>query len=138
MDIGGPVVFIDTNVALRYLTNHPSDQAEVAASIVDEAGDLWITDVVITETAYVLRDIYAVGREDIVDRLMNFVRKPNISVYGIDKDLVLEGLMMCRPSGRVSFGDAMVWAAARAAGAGVVYTFDRRFPSDGIEVRHEL
>lgn len=138
MDIGSPTVFIDTNVALRYLTNHPPDQAEMATSIVDEVGDLWITDVVITETAYVLRDIYAVGREDIVDRLMNFVRKPNISVYGIDKSLALEGLMMCRPSGRVSFGDAMVWAAARSAGARVVYTFDRRFPSEEIEVRREL
>lgn len=45
---------------------------------------------------------------------------------------------MCRPSGRVSFGDAMVWAAARSAGVEVVYTFDRRFPSVGIEVRREL
>lgn len=76
MDIGGPMVFIDTNVVLRYLTNHPPNQAEMAASIVDEAGNLWITDVVITETAYVLRDVYAVGREDIVDQLMDFVHKP--------------------------------------------------------------
>lgn len=132
------MVFIDTNVVLRYLTNHLPHQAEMAASIVDEAGDLWITDVVITETAYVLRDVYTVGREDIVDQLMDFVHKPNISVYGMDKDFVIQGLMMCRPSGRVSFGDAMVWAAARSAGAEIVYTFDRRFPSAGIEVRREL
>ena len=138
MDIGGPAVFMDTNVVVRYLTNHPLDQAEIAASIVDGMGDLWITDVVLNEAAYVLRNRYAVGREDIVDRLMNFIHKPNISVYGLDKDLVLEGLMMCRPSGRVSFADAMVWAAARSAGAEAVYTFDRRFPSDGIEVRREL
>ena len=138
MDTGGPAVFIDTNVVVRYLTNHPPDQAEIATAIVDETGDLWITDVVLNETAYVLRNRYAVGREDIVDRLMNFVHKPNISVYGLDKDFVIEGLMMCRPSGRVSFADAMIWAAARSAGAYVVYTFDRRFPSEDIEVRREL
>lgn len=138
MDIGEPTVFIDTNVVVRYLTNDPPDQAEIAASIVDEVGDFWISDVVLTETAYVMRDVYAVSREDIVDRLMGFVRKANVSVHGIDKDFVLQGLRMCRPSGRVSFGDAMVWAAARTAGADVVYTFDRRFPSVGIEVQREL
>ena len=138
MDIGEPAVFIDTNVVVRYLTNDPPDQAEIAASIVDEVGDFWISDVVLTETAYVMRDVYAVSREDIVDRLMGFVRKANVSIYGIDKAFVLQGLRMCRPSGRVSFGDAMVWAAARSAGADIVYTFDRRFPSDGVEVRREL
>ena len=138
MDIGGPAMFIDTNVVVRYLTNDPPDQAEIARAIVNEAGDLWITDVVLNETAYVLRNRYAVGREGIVDQLMDFVHKPNILIYGLDKDLVIQGLMMCRPSGRVSFGDAMVWAAARSAGAGVVYTFDRRFPSVGIDVRREL
>ena len=138
MCIDSPKMFIDTNVVVRYLTNDPPDQAKIATSIVDDVGDLWITGVVLNETAYVLRNRYAVGREGIVDRLMSFVQKPNISVYGMDKDFVLRGLMMCRPSGRVSFGDAMVWAAARSAGAEVVYTFDRRFPSVGIEVRREF
>ena len=110
----------------------------IVASIVDEVGDLWITDVVLNETAYVLRNRYAVGREGIVDLLIGFVRKANVSVYGMDKSFVLQGLRMCRPSGRVSFADAMVWAAARSAGAEVVYTFDRRFPGEGIEVRREL
>ncbi len=131
-------MFIDTNVVVRYLTNDPPDQAEIATAIVDGMGDLWITGVVLNETAYVLRTKYAVGREDIVDQLLDFVHKANILIYGLDKDLVVQGLMMCRPSGRVSFGDAMVWAAARSAGADVVYTFDRRFPSVGIEVRRGL
>lgn len=131
-------VFMDTNMVIRYLINDPPDQAEIVASIVDEVGDLWITDVVLNETAYVLRNRYAVGREGIVDLLIGFVRKANVSVYGMDKNFVLQGLRMCRPSGRVSFADAMVWAAARSAGSEVVFTFDRRFPSDGIEVRHEF
>lgn len=131
-------VFIDTNVVVRYLTGEPEDQAEQAVSFVNAGSDLYISDVVLTETAYVLRDIYAVGREDIVDQLMDFVHKPNILVYGMDKDLVIHGLLMCRPSGRVSIADAMIWAAARSAEAEVVYTFDRRFPSDGIEVMHEF
>ena len=131
-------VFMDTNMVVRYLINDPPDQAEIVESIVDEVGDLWITDVVLNETAYVLRDRYALRREGIVDLLIGFVRKANVSVYGIDKNFVLQGLSMCRPSGRVSIADAMIWAAARSVGAEAVYTFDRRFPSDGIEVRHEF
>ena len=138
MYISEPTVFMDTNMVVRYLINDPPDQAEIVASIIDEVGNFWISDVVLNETAYVLRNRYALTREDIVDLLIGFVRKANVSVYGIDKDFVLRGLMMCRPSGRVSFGDAMVWAAARSAEAEVIYTFDRRFPSVGVEVRHEL
>jgi len=53
----------------------------------------------------------------------------------MDKRLVERGLLFCRGSGRVSFSDAMLWAAARAATGGIVYTFDERFPEDEIEVR---
>ena len=45
---------------------------------------------------------------------------------------------MCRPSGRVSIADAMIWAAARTDRASAIYTFDRRFPGDGIEIRQTL
>ena len=44
-------------------------------------------------------------------------------------------LLLCRPSSKVTVPDALLWAAARDAGQGVVYTFDRRFHAEGIEVR---
>ena len=50
----------------------------------------------------------------------------------MDKTLVLRGLDMRRPSGRVSIAGAMLWAAARTDRASAIYTFDRRFPSQGI------
>ena len=56
-------------------------------------------------------------------------------MYAIDKAFVLQGLIMCRPSGRVSVADAMIWAAARMAGASAIYTFDERFPGDNVELR---
>ena len=42
---------------------------------------------------------------------------------------------MCRDSGRVNVADAMIWAEARTAGIEVIYSFDQRFPSDGLEIR---
>ena len=129
--------FIDTNVVVRYLTGTPPEQAEEATRII-ETRSLQIPIVVFTETAYVLASQYQFSRERAIDGLISLVLRDNTSVYSMDKDLVLQALRMCRPSGRVSVADAMIWAAARSAGARVIYTFDRRFPSEGLELRQEL
>ena len=131
--------FADTNVVLRYLPGEPRDQAREAVRLIENMEEsIEITDVVINETAYVLRTQYRFSREQIIDGLISLIRRNNISVYAIDKDFVLQGLRMCRPSGRVSVADAMIWAAARSSGARIIYTFDRRFPDEGIELRRSL
>ena len=126
--------FLDTSVVVRYLTGDPPELAERAARFIDSVDDLQVTDVVIAEAAYVLGSVYQVPRETVVDHLIAFLQKENISPFALDNGLVLQALLMCRPSGRVSFADAMIWAAARSAGSRVVYSFDERFPGDGLEV----
>ncbi|MCH8206510.1 MAG: PIN domain-containing protein [Chloroflexi bacterium] len=122
-------------MVVRYLTDDPPELAEQAAQIIDRLDDLEVTDVVLAETGYVLTSVYQIPRDMVVDHLMTFVQKRNISVFSLDKGLVLQALILCRPSGRVSFADAMVWAAARSAGSRVIYSLDERFPRDGVEVR---
>ena len=53
---------------------------------------------------------------------------------GGDKDLWMRALLLCRPSKRVSFGDALIWAAALASGVRRVYTLDARFSREEIQV----
>ena len=130
--------FLDTSVVVRYITGIPEDQADVAAYLIDHSDSLFVSGVALVETAFVLRSVYSVPREEIVDGLVSFIRKDNIQTYGMDKGLVLQALLMCRPSGRVSFGDAFIWAEARSGGGDTVYSFDQRFPAVGIEVRTEL
>ena len=64
-----------------------------------------------------------------------FLSKANIDTFRLDKGAVLEALLLARPSSRVSFGDALVWAAARSQPGLTVYSFDRRFPDAGITLR---
>lgn len=71
-----------------------------------------------------------------VDQLIALLQKENIVSLRPDKAMLIEALFLCRPSGRVSFADALIWAEARAGGPPVVYTFDERFPAVGVEVRH--
>jgi predicted nucleic acid-binding protein len=129
--------FLDTSVVVRYLTGEPPIMAEEAARIIDGGDPLIFTDVALAETAFVLRSVYGLSRETIIDTLIDFVQKRNIEVFGLDKSVVVRGLSLCRPSGRVSVSDTLIWAAARSAGATVIYSFDRRFPSEGLELRKE-
>ncbi|MBI2170396.1 MAG: PIN domain-containing protein [Chloroflexi bacterium] len=127
--------FVDTDIVVRYLTGVPAHMAQQAASLLDHAPDLLLTDAVIAETAYVLRTRYSVERTLIVDSLLGLLGKDTISVFGRDKAIIVQALLLCRPSGRVSFDDALLWAAARSSGVNVVYSFDSRFPREGVEVR---
>ena len=112
----------------------PADTAQQASEVIDSAEELEISGIALAETAFVLTTVYRVPRDRAADQLIDLVRKENISLTGLTKDLAIQGLLMCRPSGRVSFADALIWAAARSGGSEVVYSFDRRFPGDGLEV----
>jgi predicted nucleic acid-binding protein len=96
-----------------------------------------LTDVVLAETAYVLSSVYLIPREIVVDHLIAFLQKENVGLFGLDKDIVLQALLLCRPSGRVSYADSLVWAAAHSTDAKVVYSLDERFPGEGLEIRRQ-
>ncbi len=128
-------VFLDTSVIVRYLTDDPPEMADRATQLVESAGDLCLTETALNETAHVLRTVYGLSREEVVDLLVALLQRSNIVFHSLDKATVIAALLLCRPSGRVSLGDALIWAAARSFVPSAVYSFDRRFPRDGIEVR---
>jgi predicted nucleic acid-binding protein len=111
--------------------------AERAAKLIESDLGLQISVVTLAEVAFVLKSVYKVPRETVVDTLNELISRDNISMHGLHKALVTGGLMMCRASGRVSIPDALLWAVARSSSPAVVYTFDRKFPSSGIELREE-
>lgn len=129
--------FLDANIILRYLLNDLPDQAALAARIIDRDVELIVTSGILAEVAYVLARTPGITRDQVVDGLIAFISKQNITILALEKSLAIQGLLRCRPSGRVSFADALLWAAARSAGASVIYTFDERFPAEGIALRRE-
>jgi len=127
--------FLDTNVIVRYLIGVPEDLARRSREIIDQLDNLQIGGVALAEAAFVLTRVYNAPRDNVADSLMGILGKASVSTFGLDKEFALQALLMCRQSGRVSFADALIWAEARSAGSKVVYTFDPRFPSDGLELR---
>ena len=126
-------VLLDASVLVRYFMREPGPLTEESYRIVDGDDQLVLTDIAVLETFFVLRRTYGMPREWVVDGMARLVRKPNVETFPLEKELVIEALLLCRPSGRVAIGDALLWATARMRDE-PVHTFDRRFPGDGIEV----
>jgi len=84
---------------------------------------------------FVLTKFYKVERARAVDALVDFLNRENIEAHEIRTELAIQALQLCRPSGRVNFVDALLWAVARGAALARVWTFDEKFPADGIQVR---
>lgn len=132
----GVGAFLDTSFVVRYLMNDPPAMAAQATAVIDSNEPLLLSEVVLLETAYVLESVYEIPRAPLVDTLAAFVQRRNLRPVRLTKPLILEALALCRGSNRVSFTDAMLWARARHDGAQRIYSFDRRFPSRGLEIVH--
>jgi len=124
--------FLDTSFVVRYLVNDPPDMAERAAEVIDGDETLLVSEMVLLETAYVLTSVYSVPRAAVVDSLIELVQRANLRLASLPKASALEALRLCRNSARVSFADALIWAQALDMGAERIYTFDGRFPSQGV------
>lgn len=123
---------VDTNVLVRYLLQDDPEMGPAAARLLDGPEELGLSLVTLAEVAFVLSRVYGVPREHVVDGLTTLLRKRNVVVLGMDKALAASVLLLCRPSGRVSYADALINADARAHGVGTLHTFDERFPPEGL------
>ena len=124
---------LDTSVVVRYLMRDQPDLAAASARVIENEDLLLVRDVAIAEVAHVLMSTYGVARERVVDQLMALLQRDNVDMLHLPKELAIGALAQCRPSGRVSIPDALIWTAARAEDL-PVYTLDRRFPAGGITV----
>lgn len=126
---------VDTNVLVRYLLQDDPEKGPAAARLLDSTEDLGVSLVALAETAFVLSRVYGVPRDRVVDELVVLLRKRNVAVLGADKALVASALLSCRPSGRVNYADALINADAQAHAVETLYTFDERFPSEGLTLK---
>jgi predicted nucleic acid-binding protein len=130
-----PLRLVDTSVLIRYLTNDIPERAVLARRLIDSDAPIGVTTVVLLETAFVLRNPpYAQKREDVVDVLVELLQRENVQGVGVEKSEAALALMLCRPSGTVGSGDALIAATGRTAGITEAYSFDETFARAGLRV----
>jgi len=121
------VIGLDTNVVVRYLTQDDPKQAALANRVIEREltenrpGFLGI--IVLVETVWVLRRLYAVSAEEIHDLVAGLLGSPTIV---IEKRPVVAAALARARQQACDFADAIIASTAAAAGCEQVMTFDRR------------
>jgi Predicted nucleic-acid-binding protein, contains PIN domain len=132
-EVSGRIEFLDANVVIRYLVADVPQLASRAVALIEADQAYFVSTLALAEIGFVLTRAYNVDRALAVDVMIDFLNRENISVFGLVNEAAIEALVLCRRSGRVSFVDALQWAVVRSAVPPRIWTFDARFPADGIQ-----
>jgi len=130
--VSAPAGHLDTSMLVGYLTGVPEDQARAAKATIETSTPILVSEVAIAEAAHVLLVFYRLERSQVAVALQRFMERENIQPIAADKGLLIRALELTKPSGRVSIADALIWAIARSVPPARVFTYDRRFPAEGV------
>jgi predicted nucleic-acid-binding protein len=120
------MIALDTNVLVRFLVREDEKQSRKAKKLIEGAvargEQLFIGDIVMCETVWVLASAYRFTRSEIVDALAALVRARNVVFTSNDQ---LARALDAYRRGKGDFADYLIREHARFAGANTVATFDR-------------
>lgn len=133
------MIAIDTNVLLRYLIEDDEAQAKKAKELINGDQKVLVTDIVITETIWVLKGKrYQLNKEKIVDVIHSLFAEPNIkfeddqAVWCALKDYVSAAPIKVKgKTKQADFPDALIVNKAKRYGelngdeVSPLYTFDK-------------
>lgn len=114
--------FVDTNVLVRHLTGDPADMGTRATSFLAGASELYVADLIVAETVYVLESFYKAPREQIATAMRSLIAMP--SVVTVDPAVLLRAIEVYEDD-RLGFAEAYLVACAESTGVGYVASFDR-------------
>ena len=114
--------FVDTNVLVRHLTGDPPETAERATAFLATHAELYLSDLIVAETVYVLESFYKAPREQVAEAMRSLVAMR--SMIMVDPALLLRALEVYEVE-RLDFAEAYLVACAESTGIGRVASFDR-------------
>jgi len=114
--------FVDTNILVRHLTGDPADMAARATAYLAETTELYLTDLIVAETVYVLESFYEAPRDQVANSMRSLVSMR--SVVTVDPALLLRAIEVYETD-RLDFAEAYLVACAESTGVGRVASFDR-------------
>ena len=137
---GGPYrrapvsALIDTNVLLRHPTGDPPELAARAAAYLRAESELFLTDLIVGETIYVLESFYEAPRSQVAEAVRSLVALR--SIVAVDAALLLRAVEVYETD-RLDFAEAYLVACAESTGVGRVASFDRSIDRVGSAQRVE-
>jgi predicted nucleic-acid-binding protein len=117
---------VDSNIVLRFLLNDIPSQTAKAKQVLSNP-PVYVSDVVVTETVYVLEKSLGYGRKHVASLIRVLLSVPGL-VYS---DHLLPNVIKMYESKRsLSFVDCFLATEAAAFGS-KLYTFDKKLVSQG-------
>lgn len=114
--------FVDTNVLVRHLTGDPSAMAERATAFLASQSELYLADLIVAETIYVLESFYKAPRNQVAEAMRSLVAMR--SMVTVDPALLLRAIEVYEID-RLDFAEAYLVACAESTGIGAVASFDK-------------
>jgi predicted nucleic-acid-binding protein len=126
--------FLDTNVLVRHLTGLSEEMATQATAYLGTESRLFLTDLVVAETVYVLESFYQSPRAQVAEAIRSLLAFK--SVVCVDTALLLRAAEVYE-SDRLDFAEAYLVACAESTGINKVASFERSIDRVGTVDRVE-
>jgi predicted nucleic-acid-binding protein len=121
------LIFADTNIFLRYLTNDVPDQADAVEELLRgaAAGDLVLVanPMVVAEIVWTLESFYHLSREEIQEKVIAILGTRGVQVS--EAEVILQAILWYQDK-KIDFIDAFNAAWMLEQGLGRVCSFDRK------------
>ena len=117
---------IDTNVLVRLLVKDDEQQTRLAETVFRQilgVGGVWISQVVVVETVWVLRSAYRFDRTSIVEVLGKLLDGEGVIV---EQEHLVRAALSAFEKGDADVSDYLILESARRCEALPLWTFDRR------------
>lgn len=113
---------MDTNILVRHLTADPPEMAPRATAFLADATELYLADLIVAETVYVLESFYNAPRDQIATVMRSLLSMRSVTT--VDPALLLRAIEVFEFD-RLDFAEAYLVACAETTGVGRVASFDR-------------
>ncbi len=114
--------FVDTNILVRHLTGDPPAMAARATAYLASASELYLADLIVAETVYVLESYYEVPRSQVAVAMRSLIAFD--AIVTVDPALLLRAIEVYEID-RLDFAEAYLVACAESTGVGRVVSFDK-------------
>jgi len=114
--------FIDTNILVRHLTGDPAKMAARATRFLATQSNLFLVDLVVAETVYVLESFYEAPLPQVAEAIRSLIAFD--SIVCVDPALLLRAVEVYEVD-RLDFAEAYLVASAESTGIGSIASFDR-------------
>ena len=114
--------FVDTNILVRHLTGDPPAMAKRATAFLASQPELYLADLIVAETVYVLESFYKASRDQVANAMRSLIAMR--SMITVDPALLLRAIEVYEVN-RLDFAEAYLVACAETAGLGAIASFDK-------------